>query len=271
MRVVLLVLAPLVMNFHGLVNGAIKQRPAEHAGILHARTIPEAAEVVGLSDGALFDGRMILQDDGSVQPLNQEKVNAGGSLGGMQREKTLSGSTVEQEEHQHQRHSSRMMAVSSGSGVRRRGLVSSDGPASRPAGANAMTSKTAWSEERFLEYTVCKGYCNQLGAFLDGIGVAYLLNTTAVLPQWYTNYLTDRSGRGRYNQAAQNSFAVPMGFFWDVDYLIEQLKGTVTIVHQLPDSLATDDGEATGGCPRGAREGGSRGKGAQEGRWRRSD
>lgn len=121
-------------------------------------------------------------------------------------------------------------------GGRRLGL--SEGPGSTRSSAGLTP---AWDEERFLEYTVCKGYCNQLSAFLDGIGVAYLLNITAVLPEWYTNYLTDTTGRGRYDRTAQQAYAVPMGYFWDVDHLIDQLKGRVSIVHQLPDELRKDD------------------------------
>lgn len=41
---------------------------------------------------------------------------------------------------------------------------------------------------QFLEFLVCKGYCNQVQAFLDGLAVAFLLKITAVLPRWYTNY-----------------------------------------------------------------------------------
>lgn len=98
----------------------------------------------------------------------------------------------------------------------------------------------------YLDILVCKGFCNQLQAFLDGVGLARLLNATAVLPTWYTHYESDPTGKARYDRAAQQEHAVPMSVFWDVQRLVAALQGKVRLVEELPPALRSNSTRGLG-------------------------
>ncbi|KAK8966619.1 hypothetical protein KSP40_PGU011752 [Platanthera guangdongensis] len=72
----------------------------------------------------------------------------------------------------------------------------------------------------------CYGGLNQMRRdFCDGVGIARLLNATLVLPKFeVAAYWNESSG---------------FGDIFDVDYFIEQTKGFVEIVKELPDDLAS--------------------------------
>jgi len=88
---------------------------------------------------------------------------------------------------------------------------------------------------RFLVFELERGHANAMLSVFNAIGLAMLLNVTAVIPSFHTFF--DEAGNLR--PPGDRSAIVPMDYFYDVDAFIATLAPMVHVVRRLPPALET--------------------------------